>query len=271
MLKQKLSKATGISVGKLPSSYQIVGDIMLVKLMKIKSPKQKQKIAQAILKLLPYVKTVCEIKEIKGELREPSVKVLAGNGTVTVHKENEILYKIDVSKIMFSKGNLSERKRLLNQVKDGEIIVDMFAGIGYFSLPIAKFTKAKEMIALEKNPVAYNFLTDNIALNKITNLIAIQGDCITAARSFPAKADRILMGYFPGTEQFLPAAIWMAKPGCIVHFHNIYAEKELWKTPLDQIEAASKALNREYEILVKKKVKSYSPKKWHVVVDFKIL
>ena len=267
--KQKLAKATGIPAAKLPSSYQIVGDVLLIKLPKL-TASQKQKIGRAILGMLPYIKTVCEIKEISGELREPNISVIAGNGTATVHRENDVLYKLDVSKVMFSKGNLSERKRLLDKIKDGETVIDMFAGIGYFSLPIAKFTKAKEVISIEKNATAYNFLTDNIALNKLNNVIAIQGDCITAARSFPSKADRVLMGYFPGTEKFLGAALWMSKPGCVVHYHNVYSEKELWKKPLGEIEELCKAFRKEYHIECKKKVKSFSPKKWHVVVDFTV-
>lgn len=269
-LKEKLAKATGMPAAKLPSGYQIIGDVMLLKL-KVKSPKQKKKIADAVISLLPYVKTVCEIKEVRGELREPSVSMLAGNSTITVHKENDVLYKIDVSKIMFSKGNMSERKRLLEHVKDGETVIDMFAGIGYFSLPIAKFTQAREIIAIEKNPTAYNYLTDNITLNKINNIVAIQGDCKIAARSLHAKADRIVMGYFPGTEEFLAAALWMAKPGCTIHFHNIYSEKELWKKPLSQIEEMCKVFSKKHQIILKKKVKSFSPKKWHIVIDFKVV
>ena len=268
--RQKLSKATDIPTSKIPSGYQIIGDVMLMKL-KIKPASQKKKIASAILRMFPYVKTVCEIKEVRGELREPNVNILAGSRTVTVHKENDIIYKIDVSKLMFSKGNLNERKRLLSQVKEGETVIDMFAGIGYFSLPIAKLTSAKDIIAIEKNPAAYNYLTDNITLNNITKIIAIQGDCKIAAQSMHEKADRIIMGYFPGTEQFLPAALWMAKPGCTVHFHNIYSEKELWKKPLSQIDHVSKVFGKKVEILTKKKVKSYSPRTWHVVIDFNVI
>ena len=145
--KQKLSKATGIPPARLPSSYQTLGDILLIKLPKL-TTKQKQKIGQAIIHLLPYIKTVCEIKEIKGELREPNISIISGNSTSTIHKENGVLYKLDVTKVMFSKGNLNERKRLLGQVKDGETVIDMFAGIGYFSLPIAKFTMAKEIFSI---------------------------------------------------------------------------------------------------------------------------
>jgi len=269
--KQKLAKATNIPTERLPSSYQIVGNVLLLKLPKIRSLKQKQKIAQAIFTLLPYVKTVCEIKEIKGEFREPVVEKLAGGETVTTHKENDILYRIDTAKIMFSKGNLNERKRLISQIKENETIVDMFAGIGYFSLGIAKFTKAKEILAIEKNPIAYQYLTENIVLNRVNNINAIQGDCKAAALSFKGYADRIIMGYLPGTEEFLPYAFFMAKSGCIIHFHNIYKIKELWKTPIQQISEGCKKLGLNYKILSKKKVKSYAPKTRHVVVDFRIM
>ncbi len=255
MLKRKISKITGINESELPGSYQVIGDIVLVKIKK-----HKKKVAEAILQILPYVKTVCEITEVTGEYRQPRVVKILGKGTETIHKENDILYKIDVAKVMFSKGNLFERKRLLKQIKRNETVVDMFAGIGYFSLGIAKFTKAK-VIAIEKNPVAFGFLKENILLNKLKNVRAILGD----NRTVSEKADRILMGYFPGTEQFLPSALKMAKKGTIVHYHNVYTERELWKKPLEQINKAGNV-----EILNKKKVKSVGPRKYHVVIDFKV-
>jgi tRNA wybutosine-synthesizing protein 2 len=268
-LKIKIAKLTKLKPSEIPGSCQIVGDIAMMK-FRTSSQAKKVKIAQAVLSLLPYVKTVCEIKEVKGEFREPEVKVIAGSSTTTVHKENEILYKLDVSKVMFSKGNLSERKRLLGQIKEGETVIDMFAGIGYFSLPIAKFTKAKQIFSIEKNPAAYNFLTDNIALNKINNIIAIQGDCKMAAKTLPVKADRVIMGYFTGTEEFLPAAFFLAKQSGIIHFHNIYFEKDLWSKPKEQIDIVSKAMKRDYRIISKKKVKSVGPRKYHIVIDFKV-
>ncbi len=268
--KQKLAKVAGINLTKLPSSYQVVGHVLLLKLPKIKSLKQKRKVALAILALIPYVKTVCEIKDIKGEYRQPSVIILAGNGTVTTHKENDILYKLDAANIMFSKGNLNERKRLINQVKDGELIIDMFAGIGYFSLGLAKYSKAREIIAIEKNAEAYNYFAENIMLNKLTNVSAMQGDCTIAAPALKGMADRIIMGYLPGTDKFLPYAMLMAKNSCIVHYHNTYKTNELWKKPIGEIESAAKKFGFSAAILTKKKVKSYAPNVWHVVVDFRV-
>lgn len=268
--KQKLSKATGIPAGRLPSSYQIVGHVMLLKLPKIKSAAQKQKVAAAILSLLPLVKTVCEIGEIRGEYRQPSVAILAGNGTIATHKENNILYRMDVAKIMFSKGNLNERKRIISQVQEGETVIDMFAGIGYFSLGLAKFSNAREIIAIEKNPEAYNYFVENIQMNKIKNISAMQGDCAIAATALQKMADRIIMGYLPDTEKFLPYALLMAKNGCTIHYHNTCNTKELWKKPLGDIDTAAKKSGFSASILSKKKVKSYAPNVWHVVVDFRV-
>src|SRR3989338_1071399 len=101
--KQRMSKLTGINENSIPGSYQTVGDIMILKLDKMKS-QQKMKLAEAVIKEFPYVKTVCETEGINGEFREPVIRKIAGNGTETIHKENGILYKLDVTQLMFSKG-----------------------------------------------------------------------------------------------------------------------------------------------------------------------
>jgi tRNA wybutosine-synthesizing protein 2 len=267
--KSKMAKLTGIKESLLPSSYQMVGDIMLLKLPRLRDGK-KSLLAESVLKEFPYVKTVCEISGVTGELREPVTTKLAGKDTVTIHKENGLLYRINVSQVMFSKGNLNERKRLIEKIRHDEQIVDMFAGIGYFSLGLAKFSPARNIIAIEKNPNAYNLFVENIALNKITNISAIQGDCRIAAQSMQNAADRVLMGYFPGTEHFLPAAIFMVKNKGMIHFHNIYSKKELWSKPLADLETICRGMNCSFRIMEKKKVKSYAPNVFHAVMDVEI-
>jgi len=83
------------------------------------------------------VNRIVKLGRISGLKREPDVEVIIGEGTETVHRENKCGFKLDVSKIMWSKGNTTERKRMSLLPEDGEIIVDMFAGIGYFSIPMA--------------------------------------------------------------------------------------------------------------------------------------
>ncbi len=264
--KEKLSELTKIDSKLLPSSYQIIGDILLLKLSKIKILKQKKQIAAASQKLLPYIKTVCEIKQVSGEFRKPKLKILLGKTTETIHKENGIFYKIDVSKIMFSKGNLLERKRLLEKIKPGEIIVDMFAGIGYFSLNLAKYTNTEKIYSIEKNKTAFDYLVENVRLNKIKNIEPIYGDC--RKTKIPHKADRVLMGYFPGTDKFLPSAFGFLKDRGIIVYHNIFSKKELWDKPLKNLEKSAKENGfRLDKVLEKKIVKDYAPNVYHVVVE----
>lgn len=265
--RQQLAKATSLKESDLPSGYQIVGDIALLKLGCRES--EKKKIAEAVMKLLPYVRSVCEISSIAGEFREPKIRLLAGDRTETIHTENGIKYHIDVSQVMFSKGNAFERQRLIKKVKESETVVDMFAGIGYFSLPIAKHAKAK-IIAIEKNLNAFRFLQDNIKLNGIHGIDPVFGDCRDFSKSAKNIADRVIMGYLPETEEFLPDAISLAKNNAVVHFHNIYQQKNLWKKPADDIEKACEDAGCGFEILNRRKVKSYKPRTFHVVVDFRV-
>lgn len=264
-----LSGKLDIPIERLPGSYQIIGDILLIKFRPGLEMREKKAIASAILDLFSYVRTVCEISRITGELRLPKIKILASREKkpklITTHKEHGILYKLDVSKIMFSKGNLLERSRLIKQIRDGEVVADMFAGIGYFSLGIAKFSRAKKIYAIEKNRIAFNFLKENIKLNKIENISPILGDCRKIKK---IKADRVIMGYFPNTQKFLPAAFRFLKKRGVIHYHNIYREKELWFKPLNELEnAAKRARYKIVSILGRRVVKSYAPHVFHVVID----
>ncbi|MBI4894969.1 MAG: class I SAM-dependent methyltransferase family protein [Candidatus Aenigmarchaeota archaeon] len=260
-LKQKISTAAGIPVEKLPSRYQIIGNVLLAKLFYL-DKNEKKKFALAVKQLLPYIETVCEIKEISGKLRKPKIVKIIGKKTETVHKENDILYKLDVSKIMFSKGNLLERKRLLENINSEEVIVDMFSGIGYFSLSISK--KCKKVYSIEKNPLSFRYLKENIILNKIENIKPIIGD--SRKLRIKEKATRVLMGYFPGTEKFLPAAMKFLDKKGIIHYHNLYKRGDL-TTPISDIDKAAKKAGFKIISFKQRTVKSYNPTLDHIVLD----
>ena len=257
--------AAGFKPEHVPGGYQIIGDILLAK---FPSSKQKKKIAKAIAKILPNVRAVCEIKRIGGEFRKPKVVLLFSKGKSsleTVHIEHGIKFKLDVGKLMFSKGNLAERARLAFRVKPQEVIIDMFAGIGYFSLGLAR--AGAHVISIEKNPVAFRYLKENIKLNNL-NITAVKADCRKA--KINDKADRVLMGYFPGTQKFLPAAFKLLKPHGVIHYHNIYNEQSMRTKPIDELEAAAKKAGYRLVGFAQHVVKSYAPHVWHVVVDAEV-
>ena len=166
------------------------------------------------------------IKYIEGVKRIPKIEIIAGKKcTKTIHKELGCKFYIDVADLMWSKGNKEEKKRLLEQVSPGEVIVDMFSGLGYFSIIVAK--KAKKVYAIDINPKAVEYLRKNTFLNKVEGRIEIlQGDCRDFSDMLENTADRIIMGHLYETEKFLPYALKIAKKGCIIHFHRIIKDGE---------------------------------------------
>ncbi|KZX17680.1 Met-10+ like-protein [Methanobrevibacter cuticularis] len=223
------------------------------------------------------VYTIAKVKNISGKMRQPEIEILAGNRTETIHKENGCFFKLDISKVMWSKGNTTERMRIANLVGDGETIVDMFAGIGYFSIPIAIHANPKKIFSIELNPDSYYYLKENIILNKINNKLKnknndsniiepILGDSNKVAPKL--SADRILMGYVKTTHNFLDSAIECINKGGIIHYHETVPEKLMNDRPIARIKNA--ACGRDIEILNNKIIKKYSPGVVHIVVDAKI-
>jgi tRNA wybutosine-synthesizing protein 2 len=212
------------------------------------------------------VKTIMKIDHIQGTKREPVYRILYGEETETVNKENGCLFKLDLAKVMWSKGNNNERLRIAKLVEDGETVMDMFAGIGYFSIPIGVHANAREVISIEINPNSYHYLCENIALNKIDNITPVLGDCKDVAPNF--KADRILMGYVKTTHHYLKVAIDSLNRGGILHYHETVPEKLIETRPIERI--ISQANGRDVEMLKINRIKKYSPGVWHVVVDARI-
>ncbi len=251
----------------LPHKWELLGDVLLVRLPRALLP-YKNDVAATYARIL-HARTVClETGSISGIHRTPQVEVIFGEGTETVHKENGILYKLDVARVMFSSGNLEEKRRMASLDCRGETVVDMFAGIGYFSLPLALHAKAQRVVACEINPVAFGYLIDNIALNHLENVIQpFLGD----NRDLPGEhwSDRVLMGYVGTTEQFLPKAFSLVRSGGVIHYHETCPIDEFPERPLRRI--ADSAGEAKIEILRQGEVKSYAPAISHYVIDFRVV
>jgi len=237
---------------------KVIGDILVLK-KNVNNP-------QELLKI-PGVNRVVRLGRIKGVQREPDVEVIIGDGTETVHRENHCFFKLDVSKIMWSKGNTTERKRMSQLVEDGETVVDLFSGIGYFTIPMAVHGNPKKIYAVEINPVAYGYLAENIKINKIGDVVEpIKGDCRDLA---PRNiADRVLMGYIGNTNEYLDVAMEVLKDEGVIHYHESVPDKLKFKRPAERVQRAAKGY--EVDILNQRIIKKYSPGVYHVVVDARV-
>lgn len=260
-------KLTHEEEAALPRGWQVIGEVILVHIPDTLQEK-KGMVAEALLSLYPRCKTVAATKRIAGEYRQPLIEVIAGNGTETYHKENYVVYKLDVAKVMFSQGNFYERRRM-GTVGAGENVVDMFAGIGYFTLPMAVHSKPRHVKAIELNPVSHAYLCENVRINHVEGIVGpVLGDCRENVAE--GEADRVIMGYVGTTHEYLPWGVKALKPGGVLHYHETTPEKLVFERPIAYIKEEAARQGRTAEILETIKVKKYSPGVWHVVVDARI-
>jgi len=231
----------------------------------------QKEIGRAYSEVLSCKSVLNDIAGITGVLRKPNVELIYGNSnTTTIHNENKVKYKTDPAKVMFSSGNMDERIRMSKIVNNDETVVDLFAGIGYFTLPIAVHSQPKRIYACEKNPDSYKFLSENIALNNVLDIVKpLFGDNREVA---PKNiADRVIMGYIDGTEKFLSLAIKCLKDKKgIIHFHEKYPLEKVPKYFNEFLKEKSKEFNVETKILNYHMVKSFAPKIGHYVFDIEV-
>jgi tRNA wybutosine-synthesizing protein 2 len=253
----------------LPSGWQILGDIIIVSIPEELEDKKIQ-IAEALISMYPKCKSVIRDFGIEGRFRQPKRELLLGSSTETTHREHGCLFKQDVTKVMYSKGNLEERKRM-SKLGKGETVVDMFAGIGYFSIPMAVHSRPKKIISIEINPESFAYLKENIRLNHVEDIVTpILGDCSQAAPE--GGADRVIMGYVGTTHHYLePAIRALKRSGGILHYHETVPEKLAMDRPEERLKEAAEALGKKVEVMETRRIKKYSPGVLHIVVDARIL
>lgn len=253
----------------LPTKWELLGDVLVLKIHS-KLTKFEKKLAKVYANELGANTVVKDVGGISGEFRVPAVKLIYGKRTETIHKESGIKFKFDVAKIMFSSGNIHERQRMAKISSSREVVVDMFAGIGYFSIPMAIYSKPSRIYACEINPVAFRYLCENIRLNKVEDILTpLFGDNRKIA---PENiADRILMGYIGSTYTYLSKAIKILKPeGGVIHFHETCPEELLPDRPFEKVRRTVEKFNRKAKLLSFVNIKSYAPGISHVVLDIKI-
>ena len=262
------NRLTSEELQLLPAGFDRVGHVVIISLppeLMHRTPD----IAHALLELKNVHTVALREGAIAGRHREPRLKVIAGDpSTETVHREGGCWFKLDVARVMFSPGNLYERARLPKLVEPGEVIVDLFAGIGQFSIPIAKHAGPSRVYAIELNPVACGYLRENIRLNLVGHVVKpLLGDCSAVAPR--GVADRVVLGILHVTHQYLPLALEVLKPsGGVVHYHESVPSELRFKRPIKRILGA--AAGREVEILGKRVVKRYAPGVDHVVIDARV-
>jgi len=261
------SRIDDSEVKLLPRGWYIVGDVIVVKIHP-RLQARREMIGDAMLQMYPRCRCVLSDSGIEGQFRQPCREVIAGGGTKTTHRENGVIFNLDVQRIMFSPGNLGERSRM-SRLGGGEEVVDMFAGIGYFTLPMAVHSRPRRILAIEINPLAFGYLQENLRANGVQDIVEpVLGDCMEATPE--GSADRAIMGMVGITDRYLTVGIRSLKPGGVLHYHQTVPSHQFPNLMAEEVLRAAEELGREGEILQAVRVKKYSPGVVHGVVDAKI-
>ncbi len=238
-------------------------------MVRAESVSDPEKVVAVILKTHPTIKAIVRYWGVEGVYRTPRVEVLWGSLPSSItYREYGVLYELDLANLMFCLGNKFERLRMARLVRGWEVVVDMFAGIGQFSLPIALHARPRRVYSLEINPQAYSFLKKNIERNRLTGVVEpYEGDCRVLAERIGPVADRVVMGYLFDTLSFLPYALGMlGAAGGMIHIHGL-AERSSEQEFAREAEKVARCCGFAAKTVRLRRVKSYSPSKNHVVVD----
>lgn len=266
MLEDKLSSS---EIEDLKKSFDIIGKVVIVEIPE-NLEKHKKLIGETTLEFTKRDSVYMKKSAIHGITRTREIEFLSGvNNPVTIHKEQKIRLKLDVTKVYFSPRLTTERKRIGDIVKDGENILDMFAGVGPFPIIIGSKHKVN-ITAVDINSVAIGYLKENISLNKLKgNITPICGDIneIGENQLKNMKFNRILMN-LPGTAyKFLNTAFKLVADNGIIHYYEF---SESFTQGINRLNEIAKKYNKEIEIIKTRKVRSSSPGMWQVAIDCKV-
>jgi tRNA (guanine37-N1)-methyltransferase len=228
LISAALEKAGIGNPGRTSSGIDVVGDIAIVRLAGF-SATEKRKLGKALLGELSNVKVVVEQEGgIEGEYRLRKLRHLAGEKrTLTLHRENGCVFRVDVAKCYFSPRLSTERLRVARLVKPKERVLNMFAGVGPYSIPIAKLAGAR-VTSCELNGYAAGLHIENNRLNKVQWFVdVITGDAADLPGALKTRFDRVLMPLPSEANRFLPAALELAKKGATIHYYrHVLGENE---------------------------------------------
>jgi tRNA (guanine37-N1)-methyltransferase len=259
-------------ISKLYSAFDIIGSIIIIKIPDSLNLK-KQIIADTILMNIKSAKSVfAQTSAVQGDYRIRRLEHLAGdNSVITEYKEHGCRFKVDVTKTYFSPRLSTERMRVSKMITDNEIITNMFAGVGTYSILIAKNNKSCKVYSIDSNPVANELALINAKLNKVQGqIIPICGDAREVIiRQLKGTSTRVLMPLPEKAKEFVDFAVMALKEngGTVHYFAHVKAPSK--KLALDNaaVDVKHAFINHDYKIVSTRVVREVGPRLYQTVSD----
>ncbi len=213
-------------LSRVSNRFHVIGDIAIVSI-----PPElegcKKDIAGAIISRSRNIRRVLnKTSKLDGDRRVASFELLAGEGTITLHREFGFAYRLDVAKVFFNSHLSFERSRIASKAQPGEMVLIPFCGVGPFVVPMA--AKGSRVFALESNPEACRWLAENVRLNGVEdNVVIIKGDAFSSSRMLKMQFDRAVVPTPYGRDQILETIAPAVKKGGGVHFYTFKKQHQI--------------------------------------------
>ena len=282
-----------LTLETLTKSYEIIGDIILIRLPPGFNA-DRAAIGEALHRLYPRVRTVAAVPlyaHTEEQYRTREVRVIWGDERLeTMHREAGCSFMVDLRHVFFSPRLAYERMRVARKVKPGETIINLFAGVGCFSIIIAKQQPQTRIYSIDLNSYAFNYQRANIVLNKLEGkVLPILGDAREEAAKLAGLADRVIMPLPEQAHRFLPVAVRALKRCAVtdeveagavegvIHYYAVATgreDEELFRRPMNQareIIESSAGRTISVELEEARIVRSVGPWKYHIVLDLRVL
>ena len=270
------NELTSELLNSLPRALDVIGDIAIIEVPS-ELEGHKTTLGAAILKTHHNLRTVlAKIGAISGIYRLREFEFIAGeHKTTTLHKEYGCSYYVDVAKAYFSPRLSHEHWRVASLVKKVETIVDLFAGVGPFAIPIARSNRTAKVYAIDINPEAVEYLKKNVRLNKVDNQVfPVVGDARKVVEErLQGVADRVIMNLPETANEFIDVACKAVKSsGGILHFYGFVRMPDTLEN-FQQFfsETVMKAGRKVEKFEYANTVRATAPYEWQVVLDAQIL
>ncbi|XP_011359092.1 tRNA wybutosine-synthesizing protein 2 homolog isoform X1 [Pteropus vampyrus] len=208
----------------LPRSWQRHGNLLLLSEDCFKAKRWKSlepELWETVASALGAQRLAKRGRVSQNGTRTPAVTLLLGDDGWVEHVDNGIRYTFDITQCMFSFGNITEKLRVASLPCVGQVLVDLYAGIGYFTLPFLVHAGAAFVHACEWNSHAVVALRNNLEINGVVDRCQIHfGD--NRKLKLSNIADRVNLGLIPSSEEGWPIACQVLRKdaGGILHIHQ---------------------------------------------------
>ncbi len=245
----------------LPRSFRVVGDLALIDLPEELMPYARD-VAEAIMEVSKNVKGVFALRGVEGDFRVEKLVHLGGvKRTETIHTEYGIKFYVDLSKVYFNPTLSTEHRLVAEEVGDGELILDLFSGVGPFAIHIAALRESL-VVAVDVNPHAISCLLKSLELNSRKlrgEVIAVRSKAEEIIGLFSDSLfDRVIMNLPHKATDYVPSVLPKVKVGGKLYIYVIATSEKEARSRVEVLEGVGKALNIEGV----RKVLDYAPRKY---------